>query len=302
MAASAWLQLSLDLEGLDPGIAHARCEALGALSVTLSDAGNQPVLEPPPGTTPVWPETRLAALFESAPEDPEGSALRLTLAEVLGVAPERVTVEALAERDWDNEWRKDLRPLLFGQRLWVCPDGQRPAASDALCIDLDPGLAFGTGGHPTTALCLEWLARLDFEGRSVIDYGCGSGILALAAARLGAREVWATDIDPQALQATAENAARNQLREVIRVMGPDDLPTQTDILVANILATPLRELAPRFANLVRGGGSLALAGLLQDQVESVLRCYRHAFEIAQGGRRDDWALLVGRRLNPVAAR
>lgn len=296
MTTTAWLQLGLDLEGLDPGTAQAQCEALGALSVTLSDAGDHPVLEPLPGETPTWPDTRLAALFDADPQDPGGHALRTELALALGVVATRIQVDRLAERDWNNEWRKDLTPLCFGERLWVCPDGQRPPERNAACIDLDPGLAFGSGSHPTTALCLEWLARLNLVDREVIDYGCGSGILALAAARLGARRVWATDIDPQALQATAENAARNGLQKVVQVVGIDDLEEQTDILVANILANPLKQLAPRFAGLVKGAGQLALAGLLQEQIESVLRCYQHDFEITQCGRRADWALLAGRRL------
>lgn len=296
MTATAWLQLGLDLEGLDPGIAQAHCEVLGALSVTLSDAGNQPVLEPLPGETPTWPDTHLAALFEANPQDPDGQTLREELARVLGVLAARIQVDRLAERDWNNEWRKDLTPLCFGERLWICPAGQRPAQQNAAVIDLDPGLAFGSGSHPTTAMCLEWLARLPLDGCELIDYGCGSGILALAAARLGARRVRATDIDPQALAATAENAARNGLQDVVQVVEIDDLVTQTDILVANILANPLKQLAPRFAGLIKGAGRLALAGLLQEQTESVLRCYQYDFEITQCGRRGDWALLAGRRL------
>lgn len=298
MAATAWLQLSLELEDLQPGQAQAQCEALGALSVTLSDAGDQPVLEPLPGETPTWPQTRLAALFSAGPDDPDESQLRDALAQALQVAKKRIRIERLAERDWSNEWRKDLAPRRFGERLWICPDGQRPAASDALVIDLDPGLAFGTGSHPTTALCLEWLAGLDLSGQTVIDYGCGSGVLALAAARLGATRVWATDIDPQALEASARNAQHNGLQKVIRVVTTDDLPgCETDILVANILANPLRQLAGEFATRVRVAGRLALAGLLQEQVDGVLRSYQEYFALSQCAQRENWALLAGRRLS-----
>jgi len=163
-------------------------------------------------------------------------------------------------------------------------------------IDLDPGLAFGTGTHPSTALCLEWLCLAPLAGKRVIDYGCGSGILALAAARLGARDVLATDIDPQALQAAAENARRNHLSKSIRVFAPDELPgDETDILVANILANPLRELAPRFGDLVRPGGLLAMAGILREQVPAVMASFTPAFAMDEVGQRENWAMLAGRR-------
>lgn len=293
----AWLQLSLDLEALDLGSVQAHCEELGAQSVSLKDAGDDPVLEPLPGETPVWKKTRVIALFESADSAATTrAALCQRLADRLQLNPRQIVAEELAERDWINEWRKDARPACFGGRLWVCQDGQRPRDPDALFIDLDPGLAFGTGAHPSTALCLEWLSRAPISGLTLIDYGCGSGILAVAAARLGAAAVLATDIDEQALIATTENARKNRLQDRVRVASPEDLrPGETDILVANILSNPLRRLAPRFAELVRPNGRVALAGILQEQVNSVRKEFESAFAMTQSGRNGDWALLAGRR-------
>lgn len=293
----AWLQLSLDLEALDMVTVQAHCEELGALSVTLQDAGDDPVLEPLPGETPIWKNTRVIVLFESTDADRgAGQALRQRLADKLMIKVRQIAVQELPDREWVSEWRKDAQPVCFGERLWVCQDGQRPEDDDALVIDLDPGLAFGTGAHPSTALCLTWLSCAALEGRTLIDYGCGSGILAVAAARLGAAAVFATDIDEQALIATRDNALKNGLHDRITVAKPEDLrPLETDILVANILSNPLRQLAPRFAELVRPNGQIALAGILQEQADIVQREYDHAFVMAQSGRNGDWALLAGRR-------
>ncbi len=214
----------------------------------------------------------------------------------MAIDPERISIEALADRNWSDEWRKGFQPLCFGGRLWICPGGQRPEAETPLVIDLDPGLAFGTGTHPSTALCLEWLCAAPLAGTRVIDYGCGSGILSLAAARLGAATVLATDIDPQALQATADNARRNELEETILVSAPEQLrDAETDILVANILANPLQDLAPRFASLVRRDGLLAMAGILEEQVPSVLGAYASTFALTEVAQREGWAMLAGRR-------
>ncbi len=292
-----WLLLSLDLEALDPETVERSCQELGALSVTLSDAGDEPVLEPLPGTTPMWKHIRLSALFAG---DSSGDHLRSRLASLLDIDRQRIGIDPLADRNWSEEWRKGFQPLCFGSRLWICPGGQRPERPGSLVIDLDPGLAFGTGSHPSTALCLEWLCGIGLRERRLIDYGCGSGILSLAAARLGAREVVATDIDPQALLATRENAGRNGLSSAIRVFAPGELPDdETDILVANILANPLRDLAPQFARLVRSEGVLTMAGILEEQVASVHDAFEPDFELAQVGQREGWAILSGhRRLKP----
>jgi ribosomal protein L11 methyltransferase len=205
--------------------------------------------------------------------------------------------EVLPDKAWEREWLKDFKPMRFGRRLWVCPGGLPAGDPGAVRIELDPGLAFGTGTHPTTALCLEWLDAQDVAGRQVVDYGCGSGILAIAAARLGAASVLAMDIDPQALIATQENAGRNDVAARIAVTGDPALAAgSADLLLANILAGPLVDLAPRFARAVRTDGRLALSGLLLEQAGTVTAAYRPWFDIATTATRDGWALLAGRRL------
>jgi ribosomal protein L11 methyltransferase len=202
----------------------------------------------------------------------------------------------LADQAWERVWLEDFRPMRFGRRLWVCPGGLPAGDADAIRIELDPGLAFGTGTHPTTALCLEWLDGQDLAGCSVVDYGCGSGILAVAAAKLGAAHVVAMDIDPQALIATRENALRNRVAGTLTVTGEPALaPRSADVLLANILAGPLVELAPRFAEALVPGGRLALSGLLPEQADAVTAAYRPWFHIETTTTRDGWVLLSARR-------
>jgi ribosomal protein L11 methyltransferase len=299
-----FLQLILPIGAADPAPYEDALLAAGASSITLEDEGDDPVLEPLPGTTPLWPRVRIKAIFDGT-ADPEevmqllDAELGEALAQPLGAA----RFETLADRVWEREWLKDFRPMRFGRRLWICPGGQQPAPEqlrdvDApVLIELDPGLAFGTGTHPTTALCLEWLDAADLAGKRVIDYGCGSGILAIAAARLGATEVLAVDIDPQALLATRDNAERNAVAQLIdvRLAAQDDSHTPADILLANILAGPLEELAPVFAGRVRAGGRLVLSGILREQAEAVATRYAPWFDIAPVVAQDDWARLDGVR-------
>jgi ribosomal protein L11 methyltransferase len=213
-----------------------------------------------------------------------------------------VSFETIADRPWEREWLKDFRPMRFGRRLWICPGGQRPAPQEIdatlepCLIELDPGLAFGTGTHPTTALCLDWLDGAQLEGRSVIDYGCGSGVLAVAALKLGAARVLAVDIDPQALLATRDNARRNCVERTLEVGLAENATTPpADILLANILAEPLLSLAPRFADLVVPGGKLVLSGILGSQSAAVAQRYAPWFDIAPAIVRDDWVRLDGIR-------
>ena len=251
-----WQQLTLEAGDLDPDVLSVFFEEKGALSVTLADAADQPIFEPDPGTTPLWSATRVTALF---PEDADLQAIRQALAGRFGAAlTERVVEETLTDQDWERAWLDRFQPMRFGEHLWICPAGQRPPADDdQVLIDLDPGLAFGTGTHPTTALCLAWLDRHPPSGQQVLDFGCGSGILAIAALKLGAAQVWGVDIDQQALWASRENAARNLVADKLTTALPDELPEQTyDLLLANILANPLIELAPRLACLVKPGGQL----------------------------------------------
>jgi ribosomal protein L11 methyltransferase len=286
-------QLVIELPGAELERVEDACLRLGAIAVSLFDAGDEPLLEPGPGETPLWQSMRLRALFTES-VDPELTAA--TIAAVLGLAPASIAVEHVEDRAWEREWLKDFRPMRFGQRLWVVPVGQQPEGPAAALLELDPGLAFGTGTHATTALCLEWLDGNVQGGERVLDYGSGSGILALAALKLGASAAVAFDIDPQALIATRENAAKNGLGGNItvaecaeRIAGP------FDIVLANILAGPLVELAPRLAPMVRTGGALVLAGLLEQQAAEVAQAYRPWFDIGPVAEREGWTLLAGRR-------
>ena len=293
-----FMQISIDLGAQDPAAAEDACFGHGALSVTLADAADDPVLEPAPGTTPLWPSVRLTALF---PGDTNGAALAAGLARSLSLPPERLVPEIVEDRHWEREWLKDFRPMRFGRRLWICPGGQAAPDPDALVLELDPGLAFGTGTHPTTAMCLEWLDATAPVGRTVLDYGCGSGVLALAALRLGAASACAVDIDPQALLATRENAARNRLEPRLTVAAAEELRDGAwDIVLANILAGPLVELAPRLAGYCRAGSDIVLAGMLEPQAEVVAAAYRPWFDMHMFSNREGWAVLSGRKRFPQA--
>ena len=289
-----WLQLSFDAAHYDPDWLGDQLSAAGAVSVTLQDAADQPVYEPPPGATPLWSQTRVVGLFEADADLAEVQAkLRAALArdDLPGCR-----IEIIEDRDWVRAWMDDFHPMQFGTHLWVCPSNQAPPDPQAVNILLDPGLAFGTGTHPTTALCLEWLDAHAPRAASVIDYGCGSGILAIAAALLGAREVHAVDIDPQALLATAQNAEANAVADAIQVKAPEQLPLRHyDLVLANILAGPLQQLAPRFAELLRPGGAVVLSGLLEAQADEVAQSYAPWFDIEPKAVRAGWARLVGQR-------
>ncbi len=289
-----WLQLSFDTAHYDPDWLGDQLSATGAVSVSMQDGADQPVYEPPPGATPLWSRTRVVGLFAADTDLAEVQAvLRAALAcdDLPGCQ-----IETLEDRDWVRAWMDDFHPMQFGARLWVCPSNQAPPDPQAVNILLDPGLAFGSGTHATTALCLQWLDAHAPCGASVIDYGCGSGILAIAAARLGAHAVRAVDIDPQALLATAQNAAANAVAAVIQVHAPELLPLRRyDLILANILAAPLQELAARFAGLLRPGGTVVLAGLLEAQADEVAQAYVPWFDLEPKTIQAGWARLVGRR-------
>lgn len=289
-----WLQIKLDATPDNAAQLSDLLSEAGASAVTFQDGSDQPLYEPPPGATPLWTQTQVVGLFE-ADVDVETvlDHLRGALGQA-GLAGCRVS--PLEDKDWERAWMDNFQPMRFGERLWICPSWRTPPDPSAVNVMLDPGLAFGTGTHPTTALCLEWLDRHDFAGGEVIDYGCGSGILAVAAARLGARRVWAVDHDPQALQATMLNAEKNGVSEIVSVMPPKDLPAmRADLLVANILAGPLVELAPLFAERVRPGGGIVLSGILASQAEEVARHYRHWFVMEPQAEREEWVRLAGVR-------
>lgn len=286
-------QLVFELPAAELPAAEQACTRLGAFSLSLGDAGDEPLLEPAPGTMPLWQEIRLRALF---PQDMNPALIAATLTATLGRAAGDIRVEFVADRVWEREWLEDFRPMRFGRRLWICPAGQPPDQAGAVVLELDPGLAFGTGTHPTTAACLEWLDGFRLEGLRVLDYGCGSGILALAALRLGASTAVAHDIDPQATLAAKENALKNAVDDRIAVVGSADaIQGAFDLVLANILAQPLIELAPRLAGFCRPGGSLVLAGMLERHACEVAEAYRPWFDIGLSAERDGWSLLGGRR-------
>src|SRR6185312_682838 len=294
----AWLELKLALGHLDAERVEEALEEVGALSVTLEDAGDEPIYEPDSDKPSLWSDIRLTALF---PADAHMDSVTARLTQALSLKelpPHRI--EPLEDRDWVREWLKDFKPMRFGRRLWICPTAYTPPDPAAINLILDPGLAFGTGTHATTALCLEWLDGADVKDRLVVDYGCGSGILAIAAARLGAREVWAVDNDPQALVASRDNAARNGVVERLRICLPPEFSSkgpalQADALVANILAGPLVSLEPVLAAHLKPGGRLVLSGILKTQEADIRRAYKADFAELETQAKGDWIRVVGRR-------
>jgi ribosomal protein L11 methyltransferase len=297
----AHLALSVALADLDADVVEVACLEAGAIAVTLTDAADDAILEPRPGELRLWPQTTLQALFDADRATP---ALIAGLAMRLGIAATRLRAQFVAERAWEREWLRDYHAMRFGARLWVAPRHEAAAVTlanpGAVVVELDPGLAFGTGTHPSTALCLEWLAAHLQPGAEVIDYGCGSGILAIAALQLGARAAQCFDIDPQALTASRDNAVANGCSCVLETVAQDSgLRAGADLLLANIISGTLCELAPRFAQLLRPGGSLVMAGLLHEQAPAVTAACSAWFDIepsaTRWGTRGDWTALAAKR-------
>lgn len=291
---SGYLALTVTLDGVHPEAAEAAVFEAGAVSVTLTDAADDAILEPAPGEVRLWPRTVLQALF---PPESAGPEAIIALASALGVPAGQIQAGHVADRAWEREWLKDFHSMRFGRRLWIVPHHESPPEDpEAVVVRLDPGLAFGTGTHPSTALCLTWLDSRLAAGARVIDYGCGSGVLAVAAARLGAAEVDAFDIDPQALIATRDNAAANAVGALVRVHEQAaTLPAEVDVVVANILAGTLVELAPRLCAHLAPGGQLILAGILKQQVHEVRAGFAPWLELSVFAERDGWSALSGRR-------
>lgn len=295
-----WLELTLTLPAERQPDCEAALEDLGALSVTLRDADaetpdEQAIFEPGVDQTPLWKHLVLSALFE---HDADRDAIACALcASIPGLQPPQLDFREVADQDWERAWMDLFKPMRFGRRLWVVPwNDSEFDEPGAVVVRLDPGLAFGTGTHPTTALCLEWLDGMDLTGKTVIDYGCGSGVLAIAALKLGAARAVGVDNDPQALTASLDNARRNGVAERLALHFPDDVPAvPADVFVANILAGPLAELAKRFAGLARPGAPFALSGILHGQQQAVLEHYADNFDDLHVLRREDWVRINGHR-------
>ncbi|MCP3661813.1 MAG: 50S ribosomal protein L11 methyltransferase [Gammaproteobacteria bacterium] len=289
-----WLQLHLTIDKEQAPLVELLFDNLGTLSITLGDALDEPLLEPAPGETPLWQQTRVTGLFSG---DRDADELRSTINQALNNDVSRnLELEILEDQVWERTWMEDFHPMQFGRRLWICPNGLQPEAKDPITIDLDPGLAFGTGTHPTTALCLEWLDSADLTGKIVLDFGCGSGILAVAALKLGASLTLAIDHDTQALEATQENARKNGVADNLQIIGSKQLNSyQVDITLANILAGTLIELEPLFAEHTRSGGEIILSGILTDQASQVSNRFASDFNMASPKQRGDWVLLHGVR-------
>jgi ribosomal protein L11 methyltransferase len=296
----AWLELSLTIHAAQQSAVEAALEDLGALSITLQDADadtpdERAIFEPGVGETPLWNAVVLQALFAANADRP---GLVHALAELIpGIEPSNIAFREVADQDWTRAWLDTFKPMRFGRRLWIYPwNAHAPEAADAIIVRLDPGLAFGSGTHPTTALCLEWLDSANLAGKTVIDYGCGSGILAIAALKLGAVRAIGVDNDEQAIAASRDNAQRNDVAENLDVYLPPQLPpVQSDVLVANILAGPLADLAPHFARSLKPGGALALSGILDGQQDELLVHYAQWFDDLRAAARDGWVRIDGTR-------
>lgn len=292
----SWIQVRLDTTSDHAEILEDLLLEAGACAVTLQDAKDQPVYEPELGTTPLWNYTVVVGLFDAQTRTDDVIPF-LKAHAGLNPFPDH-KVELVEDKDWEREWMTHFHPMQFGDRLWVCPSWKDVPDPEAVNLMLDPGLAFGTGTHPTTALCLRWLDQQNnLTGKTVIDYGCGSGILAIAALLLGAESAVGVDLDPQALEATVENAKRNNIPMAkLEVFLPDDEPTdQADVVLANILAGPLTQLAPKLASLTREGGFIALSGILAEQADEIIQTYEPWFAMDSAVTVDGWAMLAGKR-------
>ena len=296
MDSRKWIQLNIEASPLQTELIEDAVLDAGAVSVTLQDAADQPILEPGVGETPLWDSCILTALFPASIDTPTTEQqIQVCLPFTL-----RSSWELVEEKDWSQEWKKHFKPIACSDgRLWICPSWIDAPQPDAVNLRLDPGLAFGTGSHPTTMLCLNWLEKQPLEGKTVIDFGCGSGILGIAALLLGAEKVWAIDNDPQALLASRDNAQRNDIEdERLITLLPEQIPlnAKADIMVANILAKPLIDLADQISALTLAKGQLCLSGILSHQIDQVVAAYLQNFEFEPATLEDDWVQLAATKL------
>jgi len=288
-----WSEVSLSVGRERAALVEEALNKLGALAVTLADDGDQPVLEPAPNCTPLWPVVKIRGLFCRTASRNEISLALMHLCGLKG--PEALNWSDVAERDWQRAWMDRFRPMRFGNRLWIVPSGMTVPDDDrAVVVRLDPGLAFGTGTHPTTALCLQWIDGQQFTGRQVVDYGGGSGVLGIAAALKGAQRVVCVDNDPQALEATSANAVHNGVSERIICRAPRQFRGESaDVVLANILAGPLIDLAPRLLRSLKSAGDIVLSGVLEEQAEAVAQAYRQKCRAMNVSVFDGWVRLHG---------
>lgn len=290
-----WIQIKINSNAAVAESLSDTLMEIGAVSVTFQDTHDNPVYEPLPGETRLWGDTDVIGLFDATTDMHQ-------VVVVLSQNPQLGTdffykIEQIEDKDWEREWMDNFHPMQFGQRLWICPSWREIPDPKAVNVMLDPGLAFGTGTHPTTSLCLAWLDGLDLQGKTVIDFGCGSGILAIAALKLGASKAIGIDIDPQAIQASRDNAERNGVADKLELylseQQPDNL--SADVVIANILAGPLRELAPLIRILPNATGIIGLSGVLASQAESVCQAYAETFELDPVAEKEEWCRITGRR-------
>lgn len=286
-----WLQLKINSSRTQAEQVEDLLLENGAVSVTYEDNADEPILEPALGETPLWQQTRITGLFDASSNT---DVISNAITQALKAPSLNYRWELLEDKDWEREWMKHYHPIQCGERLWICPSWLAPPHPECTNLLLDPGLAFGTGTHPTTFLCLQWLDSIKLEGKTVIDYGCGSGILAIASLLLGAATTTCVDIDPQALTATADNAQRNNLDPSLTpVFLPDQTPEITaDLVIANILAGPLVTLAPKLAALTKSGGLLCLSGIIESQANDVIESYQPWFDFDPPACNEQWVRLT----------
>lgn len=287
-----WIQLKINTEAESAEQIGDMLSANGAQAVTFVDAKDTPMYEPKPGEVMLWPDTQVVGLYD-AEYDMQRVVRQLEKSKVLGPGFNH-KLDQLEDKDWEREWMDNFHPIQFGKRLWICPSWRDIPDPNAVNVMLDPGLAFGTGTHPTTSLCLQWLDALDLDGKEVVDFGCGSGILGIAALKLGAARVVGIDIDPQALLASQDNANRNDVGDKIEVYLPAKQPTlQADVVLANILAGPLRELRQVITDYCKSGGKLVLSGILATQADEINALYAQDFDMQPNAIEGEWARVSG---------
>ena len=288
----AWQQIKVNVEAKYAEALGDLLSNLDAQAISFIDAKDTPMYEPKPGEILLWPDTQVMGLYEA--KDNLTDVVKNIQANFSFISNSQIVIDQLEDKNWEREWMDDFHPMQFGKRLWICPSWKEIPDITAVNIKLDPGLAFGTGTHPTTRLCLQWLDSVDLTNKVVVDFGCGSGILAIAALKLGAKKVIGIDIDPQALIASKDNAKRNDVADRLYLYLPENQPElQADIVIANILASPLKELSSIITNYCANSGKLVMSGILHEQYQSVVQAYENHFNFEPAVFEGEWTRLNG---------